>query len=265
MKIYSIDKIIKEKSRNIWSKIVDNELLKETKFFIKDNVAIIYSKNSIIANEINNYKLFLLDKIKKYNEKIKDIEVKINPKMFLEDRVIINKSEREFKIILQEKRKKYEKIFSSEKDENLKKYFVSFLALKEAREEIIKNKGGKICKNCHEYFLGVENICVICENEIIEEQKNKIIDILNEDTEITKEYIIKIKGFKELAYKKAKNEILVNLFKIIEEKYKNKLDYTEELNKYSKILTNSNKKVLLDMKKEKVNERLNTLFGEKNE
>lgn len=265
MKIKKIFQIIDEKNKDIWSKIVDKEVQEESKLEIKDNLAIIYTKDQIYANEFNLLKDHFLSEIKKFNKNVEKLLVKVDSKKFIDKKVVINKKNRDFKEIMQKKREIAEKIFSDVEDVETKRYFVSSLSIKLVREEYIKKDGGKKCEVCHEYFKGNEKICPICLNEINAKQKSKIKALLLEDPYLTLEYATKIYEFNRIIYLQAKDEVLTNLFLKIKEKYTLDKDFSLDLDKYVRLEIQSKIEDVLNIRKKAILDRLDHLLsGEKN-
>ncbi len=265
MKIKKIFQIIDEKKNDIWSKIVDKDIQDESKLEIKDNVAIIYTKDQIYANEFNILKDDFLKKIKTYDKNVEKLFVKVDLKKFKNKTLVINKKERDFKEIMEKNRKIALKVFENIKDDENKRYLVASLAIKLVKDEYIKNAGGKKCENCHEYFKGSEKKCPICTNEINFIQKKKIKKMLLDNPYLTEEYVTKIYEYDRTIYLQAKDEVLTHLFLKIKEKFISNEDYNLLLDKYVKIEIQSKIEEVLNIRKKAILDRLNHLLGgEKN-
>lgn len=263
----NINEIITNKRKDIWAYIVSKPIYDETKLEIKDNVATIYTKDQIYANELKILNLHFLNKIQEYEKNVTELKIKVYPKKFIEEKKVITTSERNFKAIMQEKREIAKKIFKDVKDEETKKYFIASLSIKLIKDEYLIRLGAKKCKKCSEYFIGKETLCPVCLNENIKIEVGKIINLFLKDPYLTKEYITKIYKYSELAYNQAKNEILRKLYIKLVESFKkhnnNNGTYNEvekNLDTYVRYKINTENETILEIEKKHILKNLNSLF-----
>ncbi|WP_277287612.1 hypothetical protein [Sneathia sanguinegens] len=265
MKLISLKNMVDKKniSNTLLELLIPKSMQKEIKVQVKDNICYIYTKDQIYMTEILLLKRQMLEIAKKYKNDIKDIVVRVNAKLFFEKEVVVDIKQREYDQILKEKKEEANKIFEDIEDEKKRKYLTTLLALSKLKEYYSKKNKEKKCKICSEYFQGSNDTCIICINEKKAYEKKIIKSLLLKNTLLSKEYIVNILSYSELAYLEARDEILKEIYLKMVEKYKKKKNYSKELEDYIEIKLGKISDFVKNMEKKKINERLRKILMEK--
>lgn len=183
-----------------YEEVVGVYIALNSKFTISNDVAIIYTLNSMLQFEIEKtYSARILLKLQKIYPNIKKVLVKIDKRGLVKsklDKIEFKKSVQKIEINEEELKKDYRRIENLKFDEVTEKYFKQ-LALKYHKNNNISN----ICSNCNEKVeLLIDGLCSYCKSQEFEEVVREYMKIIKENP---------YKYNNSLAYEYAKDRILV--------------------------------------------------------
>ena len=248
--------------RKNWKKIV-GEIIAEysfPSFFSKGKLTVIVG-NNLIMNEMKMYKETILDNINEefQNTRVGEIYMKSGKMHDGNDIYQDYEKKEETAEITAEEKEKINMVFSRSEENELTERIKNIAINSKLNEKILINKGYRECDRCGELYLGEEDICIKCQNELENKKLRKIKNLIEKNLLISFwEVEREIEDTEEREFYKARDQLAEELTLFVSELIEqNNIKEAESVaEKYALYRTGSREAFIVNKVKEELLNRL---------
>ena len=248
--------------RKNWKKIVGDVIAEYSfpSFFSKGKLTVIV-ENNLIMNEMKMYRETILENVNEEFHGIAVGEIYMKSGKIFQNRDIYKDYEEteEAVEITPEEKEKIDGLFSGAEDNELAERIKNIALNSKINEKILLKKGYKECERCGDLFLGEEEICIKCRNDLDNEKMGKIKKLIEKNPVISyRETEKEIEDLTEKEFYKARDQLAEELTLFVSEliEQNNIKEAGEAAEKYALYRTGSSEIYIVNKVKEELLNRL---------
>ena len=248
--------------RKNWKKIVGDVIAEYSfpSFFSKGKLTVIV-ENNLIMSEMKMYRETILENVNEEFHGTAVSEIYIKGGKIHNNRDIYNehKETEETAEITAEEKKKIERLFPDVENNELAERIKNIALNSKINEKILLKKGYIECERCGDLFLGEEEICIKCRNELENEKMGRIKKLIEKNPVISyRETEREIEELTEGEFYKARDQLAEDLTLFVSEliEQNNLKEAGETAEKYALYRTGSSEVYIINKVKEELLNRL---------
>ena len=248
--------------RKNWKKIVGDVIAEYSfpSFFSKGKLTVIV-ENNLIMSEMKMYRETILENVNEEFHGTAVSEIYIKGGKIYNNRDIYNehKETEETAEITAEEKKKIERLFPDVENNELAERIKNIALNSKINEKILSKKGYIECERCGDLFLGEEEICIKCRNELENEKMGRIKKLIEKNPVISyRETEREIEELTEGEFYKARDQLAEDLTLFVSEliEQNNLKEAGETAEKYALYRTGSSEVYIINKVKEELLNRL---------
>ena len=248
--------------RKNWKKIVGDVIAEYSfpSFFSKGQLTVIV-ENNLIMSEMKMYRETILENVNEEFHGTAVSEIYIKGGKIYNNRDIYNehKETEETAEITAEEKKKIERLFPDVENNELAERIKNIALNSKINEKILLKKGYIECERCGDLFLGEEEICIKCRNELENEKMGRIKKLIEKNPIISyRETEREIEELTEGEFYKARDQLAEDLTLFVSEliEQNNLKEAGETAEKYALYRTGSSEVYIINKVKEELLNRL---------
>ena len=248
--------------RKNWKKIVGDVIAEYSfpSFFSKGKLTVIV-ENNLIMSEMKMYRETILENVNEEFHGTAVSEIYIKGGKIHNNRDIYNehKETEETAEITAEEKKKIERLFPDVENNELAERIKNIALNSKINEKILLKKGYIECERCGDLFLGEEEICIKCRNELENEKMGRIKKLIEKNPIISyRETEREIEELTEGEFYKARDQLAEDLTLFVSEliEQNNLKEAGETAEKYALYRTGSSEVYIINKVKEELLNRL---------
>lgn len=248
--------------RKNWKKIVGDVIAEYSfpSFFSKGKLTVIV-ENNLIMSEMKMYRETILENVNEEFHGTAVSEIYIKGGKIYNNRDIYNehKETEETAEITAEEKKKIERLFPDVENNELAERIKNIALNSKINEKILLKKGYIECERCGDLFLGEEEICIKCRNELENEKMGRIKKLIEKNPIISyRETEREIEELTEGEFYKARDQLAEDLTLFVSEliEQNNLKEAGETAEKYALYRTGSSEVYIINKVKEELLNRL---------
>lgn len=248
--------------RKNWKKIVGDVIAEYSfpSFFSKGKLTVIV-ENNLIMSEMKMYRETILENVNEEFHGTAVSEIYIKGGKIYNNRDIYNehKETEETAEITAEEKKKIERLFPDVENNELAERIKNIALNSKINEKILLKKGYIECERCGDLFLGEEEICIKCRNELENEKMGRIKKLIEKNPVISyRETEREIEELTEGEFYKARDQLAEDLTLFVSEliEQNNLKEAGETAEKYALYRTGSSEVYIINKVKEELLNRL---------
>ena len=248
--------------RKNWKKIVGDVIAEYSfpSFFSKGKLTVIV-ENNLIMSEMKMYRETILENVNEEFHGTAVSEIYIKGGKIYNNRDIYNehKETEEIAEITAEEKEKIERLFPDVENNELAERIKNIALNSKINEKILLKKGYIECERCGDLFLGEEEICIKCRNELENEKMGRIKKLIEKNPVISyRETEREIEELTEGEFYKARDQLAEDLTLFVSEliEQNNLKEAGETAEKYALYRTGSSEVYIINKVKEELLNRL---------
>ena len=248
--------------RKNWKKIVGDVIAEYSfpSFFSKGKLTVIV-ENNLIMSEMKMYRETILENVNEEFHGTAVSEIYIKGGKIYNNRDIYNdhKEKEETAEITAEEKEKIERLFPDVENNELAERIKNIALNSKINEKILLKKGYIECERCGDLFLGEEEICIKCRNELENEKMGRIKKLIEKNPVISyRETEREIEELTEGEFYKARDQLAEDLTLFVSEliEQNNLKEAGETAEKYALYRTGSSEVYIINKVKEELLNRL---------
>ena len=248
--------------RKNWKKIVGDVIAEYSfpSFFSKGKLTVIV-ENNLIMSEMKMYRETILENVNEEFHGTAVSEIYIKGGKIYNNRDIYNehKETEETAEITAEEKEKIERLFPDVENNELAERIKNIALNSKINEKILLKKGYIECERCGDLFLGEEEICIKCRNELENEKMGRIKKLIEKNPVISyRETEREIEELTEREFYKARDQLAEDLTLFVSEliEQNNLKEAGETAEKYALYRTGSSEVYIINKVKEELLNRL---------
>lgn len=248
--------------RKNWKKIVGDVIAEYSfpSFFSKGKLTVIV-ENNLIMSEMKMYRETILENVNEEFHGTAVSEIYIKGGKIYNNRDIYNehKETEETAEITAEEKKKIERLFPDVENNELAERIKNIALNSKINEKILLKKGYIECERCGDLFLGEEEMCIKCRNELENEKMGRIKKLIEKNPVISyRETEREIEELTEGEFYKARDQLAEDLTLFVSEliEQNNLKEAGETAEKYALYRTGSSEVYIINKVKEELLNRL---------
>ena len=248
--------------RKNWKKIVGDVIAEYSfpSFFSKGKLTVIV-ENNLIMSEMKMYRETILENVNEEFHGTAVSEIYIKGGKIYNNRDIYNehKETEETAEITAEEKEKIERLFPDVENNELAERIKNIALNSKINEKILLKKGYIECERCGDLFLGEEEMCIKCRNELENEKMGRIKKLIEKNPVISyRETERKIEELTEREFYKARDQLAEDLTLFVSEliEQNNLKEAGETAEKYALYRTGSSEVYIINKVKEELLNRL---------
>ena len=248
--------------RKNWKKIVGDVIAEYSfpSFFSKGKLTVIV-ENNLIMSEMKMYRETILENVNEEFHGTAVSEIYIKGGKIHNNRDIYNehKETEETAEITAEEKEKIERLFPDVENNELAERIKNIALNSKINEKILLKKGYIECERCGDLFLGEEEICIKCRNELENEKMGRIKKLIEKNPIISyRETEREIEELTEGEFYKARDQLAEDLTLFVSEliEQNNLKEAGETAEKYALYRTGSSEVYIINKVKEELLNRL---------
>ena len=248
--------------RKNWKKIVGDVIAEYSfpSFFSKGKLTVIV-ENNLIMSEMKMYRETILENVNEEFQGTAVSEIYIKGGKIYNNRDIYNehKETEETAEITAEEKEKIERLFPDVENNELAERIKNIALNSKINEKILLKKGYIECERCGDLFLGEEEICIKCRNELENEKMGRIKKLIEKNPVISyRETEREIEELTEGEFYKARDQLAEDLTLFVSEliEQNNLKEAGETAEKYALYRTGSSEVYIINKVKEELLNRL---------
>ena len=244
--------------RKNWKKIVGDVIAEYSfpSFFSKGKLTVIV-ENNLIMSEMKMYRETILENVNEEFHGTAVSEIYIKGGKIYNNRDIYNehKETEETAEITAEEKEKIERLFPDVENNELAERIKNIALNSKINEKILLKKGYIECERCGDLFLGEEEICIKCRNELENEKMGRIKKLIEKNPVISyRETEREIEELTEGEFYKARDQLAEDLTLFVSEliEQNNLKEAGETAEKYALYRTGSSEVYIINKVKEEL-------------
>ena len=248
--------------RKNWKKIVGDVIAEYSfpSFFSKGKLTVIV-ENNLIMSEMKMYRETILENVNEEFHGTAVSEIYIKGGKIHNNRDIYNehKETEETAEITAEEKEKIERLFPDVENNELAERIKNIALNSKINEKILLKKGYIECERCGDLFLGEEEMCIKCRNELENEKMGRIKKLIEKNPVISyRETEREIEELTEGEFYKARDQLAEDLTLFVSEliEQNNLKEAGETAEKYALYRTGSSEIYIVNKVKEELLNRL---------
>ena len=248
--------------RKNWKKIVGDVIAEYSfpSFFSKGKLTVIV-ENNLIMSEMKMYRETILENVNEEFHGTAVSEIYIKGGKIYNNRDIYNehKETEETAEITAEEKEKIERLFPDVENNELAERIKNIALNSKINEKILLKKGYIECERCGDLFLGEEEMCIKCRNELENEKMGRIKKLIEKNPIISyRETEREIEELTEGEFYKARDQLAEDLTLFVSEliEQNNLKEAGETAEKYALYRTGSSEVYIINKVKEELLNRL---------
>ncbi len=248
--------------RKNWKKIVGDVIAEYSfpSFFSKGKLTVIV-ENNLIMSEMKMYRETILENVNEEFHGTAVSEIYIKGGKIYNNRDIYNehKETEETAEITAEEKEKIERLFPDVENNELAERIKNIALNSKINEKILLKKGYVECERCGDLFLGEEEMCIKCRNELENEKMGRIKKLIEKNPVISyRETEREIEELTEREFYKARDQLAEDLTLFVSEliEQNNLKEAGETAEKYALYRTGSSEVYIINKVKEELLNRL---------
>ncbi len=248
--------------RKNWKKIVGDVIAEYSfpSFFSKGKLTVIV-ENNLIMSEMKMYRETILENVNEEFHGTAVSEIYIKGGKIYNNRDIYNehKETEETAEITAEEKEKIERLFPDVENNELAERIKNIALNSKINEKILLKKGYIECERCGDLFLGEEEMCIKCRNELENEKMGRIKKLIEKNPVISyRETEREIEELTEREFYKARDQLAEDLTLFVSEliEQNNLKEAGETAEKYALYRTGSSEVYIINKVKEELLNRL---------
>ena len=248
--------------RKNWRKIVGDVIAEYSfpSFFSKGKLTVIV-ENNLIMNEMKMYRETILENINEefHGIAVGEIYMKSGKIYYNGDLYKDYEETEETAEITDEEKEKIEELFSENKNNELAERIKNIALNSKINEKILLKKGYRECERCGNLFLGEDEICIKCRNELENEKMGRIKKLIEKNPIISyRETEREIEELTEGEFYKARDQLAEDLTLFVSEliEQNNLKEAGQAAEKYALYRTGSSEIYIVNKVKEELLNRL---------
>ena len=248
--------------RKNWKKIVGDVIAEYSfpSFFSKGKLTVIV-ENNLIMSEMKMYRETILENVNEEFQGTAVSEIYIKGGKIHNNRDIYNehKETEETAEITAEEKEKIERLFPDVENNELAERIKNIALNSKINEKILLKKGYIECERCGDLFLGEEEMCIKCRNELENEKMGRIKKLIEKNPVISyRETEREIEELTEGEFYKARDQLAEDLTLFVSEliEQNNLKEAGETAEKYALYRTGSSEVYIINKVKEELLNRL---------
>ena len=248
--------------RKNWKKIVGDVIAEYSfpSFFSKGKLTVIV-ENNLIMSEMKMYRETILENVNEEFHGTAVSEIYIKGGKIHNNRDIYNehKETEETAEITAEEKEKIERLFPDVENNELAERIKNIALNSKINEKILLKKGYIECERCGDLFLGEEEMCIKCRNELENEKMGRIKKLIEKNPVISyRETEREIEELTEGEFYKARDQLAEDLTLFVSEliEQNNLKEAGETAEKYALYRTGSSEIYIINKVKEELLNRL---------
>ena len=248
--------------RKNWKKIVGDVIAEYSfpSFFSKGKLTVIV-ENNLIMSEMKMYRETILENVNEEFHGTAVSEIYIKGGKIYNNRDIYNdhKETEETAEITAEEKEKIERLFPDVENNELAERIKNIALNSKINEKILLKKGYIECERCGDLFLGEEEMCIKCRNELENEKMGRIKKLIEKNPVISyRETEREIEELTEGEFYKARDQLAEDLTLFVSEliEQNNLKEAGETAEKYALYRTGSSEVYIINKVKEELLNRL---------
>ena len=248
--------------RKNWKKIVGDVIAEYSfpSFFSKGKLTVIV-ENNLIMSEMKMYRETILENVNEEFHGTAVSEIYIKGGKIHNNRDIYNehKETEETAEITAEEKEKIERLFPDVENNELAERIKNIALNSKINEKILLKKGYIECERCGDLFLGEEEMCIKCRNELENEKMGRIKKLIEKNPIISyRETEREIEELTEGEFYKARDQLAEDLTLFVSEliEQNNLKEAGETAEKYALYRTGSSEVYIINKVKEELLNRL---------
>ena len=248
--------------RKNWRKIVGDVIAEYSfpSFFSKGKLTVIV-ENSLIMNEMKMYRETILENINEefHGIAVGEIYMKSGKIYYNGDLYKDYEETEETAEITDEEKEKIEELFSENENNELAERIKNIALNSKINEKILLKKGYRECERCGNLFLGEDEICIKCRNELENEKMGRIKKLIEKNPIISyRETEREIEELTEGEFYKARDQLAEDLTLFVSEliEQNNLKEAGQAAEKYALYRTGSSEIYIVNKVKEELLNRL---------
>ena len=248
--------------RKNWKKIVGDVIAEYSfpSFFSKGKLTVIV-ENNLIMSEMKMYRETILENVNEEFHGTAVSEIYIKGGKIHNNRDIYNehKETEETAEITAEEKEKIERLFPDVENNELAERIKNIALNSKINEKILLKKGYIECERCGDLFLGEEEMCIKCRNELENEKMGRIKKLIEKNPVISyRETEREIEELTEGEFYKARDQLAEDLTLSVSEliEQNNLKEAGETAEKYALYRTGSSEVYIINKVKEELLNRL---------
>ena len=248
--------------RKNWKKIVGDVIAEYSfpSFFSKGKLTVIV-ENNLIMSEMKMYRETILENVNEEFHGTAVSEIYIKGGKIYNNRDIYNehKETEEIAEITAEEKEKIERLFPDVENNELAERIKNIALNSKINEKILLKKGYIECERCGDLFLGEEEMCIKCRNELENEKMGRIKKLIEKNPIISyRETEREIEELTEGEFYKARDQLAEDLTLFVSEliEQNNLKEAGETAEKYALYRTGSSEVYIINKVKEELLNRL---------
>ena len=248
--------------RKNWKKIVGDVIAEYSfpSFFSKGKLTVIV-ENNLIMSEMKMYRETILENVNEEFHGTAVSEIYIKGGKIYNNRDIYNehKETEETAEITAEEKEKIERLFPDVENNELAERIKNIALNSKINEKILLKKGYIECERCGDLFLGEEEMCIKCRNQLENEKMGRIKKLIEKNPVISyRETEREIEELTEGEFYKARDQLAEDLTLFVSEliEQNNLKEAGETAEKYALYRTGSSEVYIINKVKEELLNRL---------
>ena len=248
--------------RKNWRKIVGDVIAEYSfpSFFSKGKLTVIV-ENNLIMNEMKMYRETILENINEefHGIAVGEIYMKSGKIYYNGDLYKDYEETEETAEITDEEKEKIEELFSENENDELAERIKNIALNSKINEKILLKKGYKECERCGDLFLGEDEICIKCRNELENEKMGRIKKLIEKNPLISyRETEREIEELTEGEFYKARDQLAEDLTLFVSELIEQHTlkEAGQAAEKYAVYRTGSSERYIVNKVKEELLNRL---------
>ena len=248
--------------RKNWKKIVGDVIAEYSfpSFFSKGKLTVIV-ENNLIMSEMKMYRETILENVNEEFHGTAVSEIYIKGGKIYNNRDIYkdHKETEETAEITAEEKEKIERLFPDDENNELAERIKNIALNSKINEKILLKKGYIECERCGDLFLGEEEMCIKCRNELENEKMGRIKKLIEKNPIISyRETEREIEELTEGEFYKARDQLAEDLTLFVSEliEQNNLKEAGETAEKYALYRTGSSEVYIINKVKEELLNRL---------
>ena len=248
--------------RKNWRKIVGDVIAEYSfpSFFSKGKLTVIV-ENNLIMNEMKMYRETILENINEefHGIAVGEIYMKSGKIYYNGDLYKDYEETEETAEITDEEKEKIEELFSESENDELAERIKNIALNSKINEKILLKKGYRECERCGDLFLGEDEICIKCRNELENEKMGRIKKLIEKNPLISyRETEREIEELTEGEFYKARDQLAEDLTLFVSEliEQNNLEEAGQAAEKYALYRTGSSEIYIVNKVKEELLNRL---------
>ena len=248
--------------RKNWKKIVGDVIAEYSfpSFFSKGKLTVIV-ENNLIMSEMKMYRETILENVNEEFQGTAVSEIYIKSGKINNNRDIYkdHKVAEETAEITAEEKEKIERLFPDVENNELAERIKNIALNSKINEKILLKKGYIECERCGDLFLGEEEMCIKCRNELENEKMGRIKKLIEKNPVISyRETEREIEELTEGEFYKARDQLAEDLTLFVSEliEQNNLKEAGETAEKYALYRTGSSEVYIINKVKEELLNRL---------